>query len=264
MLRLTHIATNFTGQISFPLKLGPTRFSYKCQHHVLAIVQQILEDACFNFTQTWLPAVLVENSWTCAAAIELTKWLNVMLKYLDTLPEDCIDLAGCNMFKTIRPCLAHLRHSVVHRLPLEPGRVLEMVDAALTLAKILRDESYSFKLDALHTRLSAIVSQRQRDTETVQNEVNQAFSAIQKHRKALDRQEQELRRSAAERMSRTLDLANSSLLDCAYDLRSVKRKEGISMQGSRSDIQRPVSDPAFYVSEGDIESDEDQLKADLG
>jgi hypothetical protein len=228
------------------------------------MIQQMLEESCFNFTQTWLPAVLAESAWTCAAGVELTRWLNVMLKRLDTLPEDCIDIPGRDIFRSIKPRLAHLRHSAVHRLPLEPGRVLEMVDAALTLAKILRDESYSFKLQALQTHLNGIISQTKWDTEAIQQEINQAYSAIQKQRKALDRQEQELRRSAAEKMSEISKSADSSLLECAYILRSVKKEEGDSRRGGQSDKQRAVSDPAFYVGEEDIESDEDQLKADLG
>jgi len=258
-----HIVTSLKEQISFPLKAGPPRFSYEYQHHVLAITQQILEETCFNFTQTWLPAVLVESAWTCAAAIELTKWLKVMLKHLDTVPEDCIDIPGRDIFRTISPRLAHLRHSAVHRLPLEPDRVLEIVDAALTLAKILRDESCTSKLQALHTRLDEIISQTKRDTEAIQEEVNQQYTAIQKQRKALNRQEQELRKSAAEKISGISEAADLSLLECAYILRNVKKEEGHSRQDVRFDKQSAVSDPAFYVGEEDIESDEDQLKADL-
>jgi hypothetical protein len=228
------------------------------------MIQQMLEESCFNFTQTWLPAVLAESAWTCTAGVELTRWLNIMLKQLDTLPEDCIDIPGRDIFRTIKPRLAQLRHSAVHRLPLEPGRVLEMVDAALTLAKILRDESYSFKLQALHTHLNEIISQTKRDTEAIHQEVNWAYSAIQQQRKALDRQEQELRKSAAEKISGISKSADSSLLECSYILRNMKKEEEDSRRGGQSDKQSAVSDPMFCVGEEDIESDEDQLKVDLG
>jgi hypothetical protein len=186
-----------------------------------------------------------------------------MLKHLDTLPEYCIDRSGRDMFRTIRPQLAHLRHSAVHRLSLEPGKVLEMVDAALTLAKILRDASCTSKLQALHTRLDGIIIKTRRDTEAIQQEVNQAYAAIEKQRKALNRQEQELRKSAAEKISRISEAADTCLLECASILRSVKEEDRDSTRDSQSEQQNAVSDPAFYVTEDDIESDEDQLKADL-
>lgn len=258
-----HIGTTFKEQISFPLKASPPRFSYEHQHRILAMIQQLLEESCFNFTQTWLASVLTECGWTCAAAVELTKWLKFMLKRLATVPEDCIDASGRDMFRTIGPRLAHLRHSAVHRLTLDPDKVLEMVDAALTLAKILRDKNCTSKLQTLHTRLADIISQTKCDTETVQQEVNQEHSSIQRQIMALNRQEQELRKSAAEKISGISKAADSSLLECVYILRSVKGEEIDNVRDIQSEQRVSVLDPAFYVGEEDIESDEDQLRADL-
>lgn len=263
-LRLTHAVTNLKERISFPHNARPPKFSYKYQHHVLATIQQILEESCFNFTQAWLPAVLVESAWTCAAAVELTKWLEIMQKHLKTLPEDCIDESGRAMFKEIRPRLAHLRHSAVHRLHLAPDKVLEEVHAALMLAKTLRDGSCTSKLQALHTRLEETIGQTKHDTEAMQQEVNHAYLAIQRQRKALDRQEQQLRAYAAEQISRISEAADLSLLDCAYVLRDVRGPERGSEQSIQCNKHSVVSDCSVCVDEDDIESDEDQLKADLG
>lgn len=263
MLRLMHIGTSSKEQISFPLKASPPRFSYEHQHRILAMTQQLLEESCFNFTQAWLASMLTECGWTCAAAVELTKWLKVMLKRLATVPEECIDASGRAIFRTIEPRLAHLRHSAVHRLTLDPNRVLEMVDAASTLAKILRDKDCTSKLQALHTRLAGIISQTKCDTETVQQEVNREFSSIQTQIMALNLQEQELRKYAAEKISGLSKAADSSLLECVYLLRGVKEEEIDNMRDVQSEQQDYVLDPAFYVGQEDIESDEDQLKADL-
>lgn len=258
-----HIGTSSKERISFPLKDSPLKFSYEHQHRILAMTQQILEESCFNFTQAWLASMLSECGWTCAAAVELTKWLKVMLKRLDTVPEECIDASGRAMFRTIEPRLAYLRHSAVHRLTLDPDRVLEMVDAASTLAKILRDKDCTSKLQALHTRLAGIISQTKCDTEAVQQEIDQESLSIQTQRMALNLQEQELQKYAAEKFSGLSKAADSSLLECAYILRGVKEEEKEKVQDVQFEQQHCVLDPTFYVGEGDIESDEDQLKADL-
>lgn len=187
-----------------------------------------------------------------------------MEKHLDTLPEACIDESGRATFKEIRPRLAHLRHSAVHRLHLAPDRVLEKVHAALMLAKILGDGSSTSKLQAVHVRLGNSIGRTKRDTEAMQQEVNHAYVAIQRQREALDQQERELRASAVKQLSGIADAADQSLLGCMYDLLDVRGPEGGSEQGNHCKQDTDNSDCSVHVNEDDIESDEDQLQADLG
>lgn len=263
-LRLTRVVPSPEKQISFPLKARPPKFSYKYQHHVLATIQQLLEKSCFNFTETWLPSVLVENAWTCADAVELTKWLDIMPKHLVNLPNDCMDESGRKVLTKIRPWLAHLRHSAVHRLHLDLDKVLEKVYAALTLAKLLRDDSCISQLQTLHVRLEVIIRQTIYDTENMQQKVNHAYQAIQRHRQALDRQEQQLRASAVEKISRISEAADLALLNCASDLRIAKGPENESEQAAQCTDQSALSGWSIGFDEEDIESDEEQLKAELG
>ncbi|KAH6613019.1 hypothetical protein C7974DRAFT_75015 [Boeremia exigua] len=110
---------------SFQLDTKSFKFSYTTQHQVLGTIQQMLEMSCYNFTLAWFPAVLKDRSWTCAAALDLTKWLRIMSEQMDTLPEACIDGEERATFKEIQPRLALLRHSAVHRLHLEHHVLLE-------------------------------------------------------------------------------------------------------------------------------------------
>jgi hypothetical protein len=211
-----------------------------------------------------LPSVLEERGWSCAAAVELTKWLQIMGKRLDCLPEDCIDEAGRAILKKIWPRLAKLRHSVAHRLHLESDEILELFRAALMLTEVLHDGSNACKLQTVHDRLEDNIKKTKRDTEAMQQEVHHAFLAIQRHREALDRREQQLRASTAEQLFRISDAADQSLLGCIDGLLGIQKPESGSEKGIQCNRHTGSSSCGAYVNEDDIESDEDQLRASLG
>lgn len=181
-----------------------------------------------------------------------------MNERVDTLPETCIDEVGRATFKKIRPRLALLRHSAVHRLHLEHSALIEQVHAALVLTDILRDRGSKAKLQTVCTCLEGIVTEKNQDAEALHRAVNDELLAIEKQREGLDRREQQLRASAATQISRISAEADQSLLGCIVDQLVTSRLGS----GGEKDMQRNSTD--IYVDENDIESDEDQLQADLG
>ena len=242
---------------SFHLDAKLSKFSHAVQHRVLGTIQQILETSCYDFTCTWFPSVLADRAWSCAAALELTKWLHIMNDRVDTLPNSCVDEKGRAVFKEIRPRLALLRHTAVHRLHLEHSAFLEQIHAALMLTEILRDDSSKSKLQAVYTRLEETILETGRSTEAVQQDVSHKLLALQEQRHELDRREQQLRASAAKQFVRISKEANRFLMGCVDNLLDANKLEN----ESGKDIQRGSSE--ICVDENDIESDEDQLQADL-
>jgi DNA anti-recombination protein RmuC len=176
---------------------------------------------------------------------------------VDTLPNSCVDEKGRAVFKEIRPRLALLRHSAVHRLHLEHSAFLEQIHAALMLTEILRDDSSKSKLQAVYTRLEETILETERSTEAVQQDVSHKLLALQEQRHELDRREQQLRASAAKQFVRISKEADRFLLGCVDNLLDANKLEN----ESGKDIQRESSE--ICVDENDIESDEDQLQVDL-
>jgi hypothetical protein len=187
-----------------------------------------------------------------------------MGKRLDCLPKDCIDEAGRVIFKEIRPRLAKLRHSAVHRLHLGSDEILELFRAALMLTEILHDGSNASKLQAVHDHLEDNIKKTKHDTDAMQQEANHAFLVIQRQREALDRREQQLRASTAEQLSRISEAADQFFLGCIDGLLEIKRLESGSEKGIQCNRYTGSSSCGAYVNEDDIESDEDQLRANLG
>lgn len=233
------------------------KFSYTFQHWVLSSMQQIVETSCYRFARKWFPSVLTDRAWTCAAALELTKWLHVMNDRINTACEDGLDERGRTVFKEIRPRLALLRHSAVHRLYLEHSVFLEQYHAALMLTEILRDDSSRAKLQAVYKLLEQTVLEMERRTEAVQQDVRHELLILQKQRDDLDQREQQLRASAAEQLTRISKEADRSLFNCISNFKDVDKLE----YWIENDSQRETC--GVYVDEDDIESDEDRLQASL-
>lgn len=187
-----------------------------------------------------------------------------MRKDLDSLPGECIDEAGRTTFRQISRRLAQLRHSAVHRLHLGSDEVLEQIRSAHMLTEILHDDDSASKLQAVYGCLRDNILKTKHNTKAMQQEVNHAFLAIQRQREALDRQERQLRESAGKQLSRIADAADQSLSCCMDNLTDLGRLEG----GSKKDIHwnkhTGSSASGNCVYEDDIESDEEQLRAELG
>ncbi|KAF2820892.1 hypothetical protein CC86DRAFT_397741 [Ophiobolus disseminans] len=82
-----------TGNISKKRKASPRRS-----------INQILEEVCFRFIKQWLPSLLEKFGWICAAAVELTKWLQKQVHSAYMLAEVLQDNKGISRLQTI-----HLR-----------------------------------------------------------------------------------------------------------------------------------------------------------
>jgi hypothetical protein len=142
-------------------------FPFEAQHRVLLRVQQLLEEVCFRFMERWLPSVLAQHEWTCAAAIELTKSLRIIKTNLDILPADCMDAPTQTLFIEIAPHVAQLRHAAVHRLHLKHDEFLERIDCAHKLAGILHDLERMSVLQALCTQVNALTKKLEYETRIV-------------------------------------------------------------------------------------------------
>lgn len=180
-----------------------------------------------------------------------------MNERIDTLPDTCIDREGCAIFKKIRPCLAQLRHSAVHRLHLDYEALLGYIHAALSLTEILRDHSSKVKIQIVYTSLKDIIKSTKEHMETMQNGVNCELLALQKQKNSLDRREQQLQALVEQQSSKISDEADRFLLSCIDRL-----LEDIRLQSEKR-VGTQCSSNDVYVDESDIESDEDQLLADL-
>jgi hypothetical protein len=94
---------------SAPPDLG---LPYEVQHFILAMIQRILEEGCYDFASRWIPDTLYGKGWTCSEAIELSTWK----KFLpDVVPYKAISpVPNYSLEKALSDAVT-IRNAAVHR-----------------------------------------------------------------------------------------------------------------------------------------------------
>ena len=235
-------------------------FPFEAQHRVLLRVQQLLEEACFRFMERWLPSMLVQHEWTCAAAIELTKSLTIIKTNLDILPADCMDAPTQTLFIEVAPHVAQLRHAAVHRLHLKHDEFLGRIDCAHKLAGILRDLERMSVLQALYTRVHALTKKLEYETKIVKQKADCILSQLSQQRAGIAQKEKQLRDTVARKGSELAAAAGRAILESIEAFSPTSDSKGTNRRGKA----HKSIEPGACIDEDDIESDEDRLRAELG
>ncbi|KJK64717.1 hypothetical protein P875_00011015 [Aspergillus parasiticus SU-1] len=171
--------------------LYPSYFPYHAQHSILSQVQQVLEESCSYFTKKWLPSELERHGWDCAAAVELTKWTNLLMKWSPQLPDGSLQSSG----PEFHACLAKvsgIRHTAVHRAPTTAIAIDAFIVSAMRLTEALRDTLRTSQLESLHLDIQAKIKAMEFSKNALEEELSRELEAIQRQREELDKKEVEL------------------------------------------------------------------------
>ncbi|KAI0129459.1 hypothetical protein BJ170DRAFT_680959 [Xylariales sp. AK1849] len=160
-------------------------------HTSLRALMRILEEACFEFAQKWLPAILREEDCDYASAIELTKWTRLLAKNANSIPEGAIELGKGTLNQTLF-ATSKLRHSAVHRLATTTRGIRDLLRAGLSLASALRDHERAAQFEELCDELDDKIGAMELNKNDLENNAGAGLKEIQRQREELDRQEREL------------------------------------------------------------------------
>ncbi|KAL1592636.1 hypothetical protein SLS60_011052 [Paraconiothyrium brasiliense] len=199
------------------------------------------------------------------AAVELTKWLGVLKTHMYEIPHDCISTEGQASLEDIAPTVAQLRHTAVHRLRLTLDQFLDQIHCARILAELLQDFENVPKLQALYVKVEVHAREMKQNLGAIRREVNSALLRIQWERDALLQREQGLMSYVAQQKINIPVAAGQSLdesvnvLFATQKLHMVGEEHGVVKHNENA----TYTDYGVMIEEGDIESDEDQLQAEL-
>lgn len=233
------------------------RLPFTTQHRILSSIQQLLEETCFNFMKKRFPSVLEKHSWTCAAEGELTKWLYILKGLFTDHPVCCVGTEEQASLECISPIVAQLRHTVVHRLHITLEQVLDQIRCARILAEILQDNGSISTLQALHSKVDSHAQELETKREATQQEVDTTFLRLQRQKEALIQEE---RQFYAYVMEHNIRIGAGQALDHSISLLLATHKPGIIVE---HDENAMYGEYGVRIEEGDIESDEDRLQAEL-
>jgi hypothetical protein len=135
------------------LMLDPKYLPYRAQHLVLTTAQRLLEGSCFEFVMKWIPEISKEHMWDCPEALELNKWIRVLLKICNILPPRAYDNTAEQPFKSVLSSMIILRHSAVHRRRISTPEVAVMMQSATNFANALHDGRRAVQLNEIRKEI---------------------------------------------------------------------------------------------------------------
>jgi hypothetical protein len=204
---------------------------------------------------SWLPSLLEERGWTCAAAVELTEGVRVIEKHLDILPDACMNTEQQMCFKETLPCVTQLRHTAVHRRHLTSAEMQKQVHSAYMLAEVLQDNECRSRLQTIHSRVDTWVKNMNHDTKLMEQEAERRVRQL----------ELLLQTTIAQQQIKISSAAGQGLID------SITTEFGLYYPNAAAEIKgaftcdEKIRDTGgiVLIDEDDIESDEDRLQTEL-
>lgn len=174
-----------------PFSLYPSYLPFTTQHTILTTAQRILEECCYDFFKSWMPSILQEKGWDCAAAAELTKWTRTLAKRSGKLPQSAFASSESPLNK-ILVSTDRLRHTAVHRLPTTARGVSELIECALRLAETLQDYQRAAQLEELHSEIDSNIKAMELNKNALEDEYAREMEEIRRQREELDKKEEGL------------------------------------------------------------------------
>jgi len=209
--------------------------------------------------------VLEKLGWNCAAAGELTEWLDIIKRHAQDLPNSCIKIEGQASLNNIAPAVARLRHTAVHRLHLTSEEFLGQIRSAHMLTEVLQDVRSTSTLQALYGRVDAQAKKMEHNVSAMQQEVEATLVQIQRQREELAQREQRILAYAAQQNINIPAATGLVLLGSINAIRTPNKPNiVVEMQSTGGSDENAVHTHGVIVEDDDIESDEDRLQAELG
>lgn len=186
--------------------LYPIYIPYTAQHFILSEAQRLLEESCFEFLGKWLPDVVAEKKWECAAAAELTESTRLLARHVARVPREAFvnlesgAVAGTGegaespaaALPQILAAASRLRHCAVHRLPSTARGVRGLCGSARVLAAALGDAGRAARLGAVCAELDAKIEAMKLSKNALEDAAADGLADIRRRREELDREEREV------------------------------------------------------------------------
>ena len=157
----------------------------------MTATQALLERACFDFTKTTLPGVLLDKKWTCPEAIELQVWTKTMVQSRNSPSEDALGTSLDTLSDSEITFNDWVRHTAVHRTPRTASGVLELVMSAGRLVGALQDTTRAAKLDRLYREIYAAVTDLKQTKKVMKEDLEEELKGIGVWKANLDCREKE-------------------------------------------------------------------------
>lgn len=171
------------------------------QHGILKTLQSTLERSCFKFSRSHCPALLTRRKWTCPHAGELNAWTKELRKSFDfgELPTAILSSdAAAGLTATLKE-LDDLRHTAVHRVPINGARLVEFIKNSIAAVRMLGDEESVGEITAIMAMVNKCFDESIKSKIEVDLALDVELEQLEVERKKLEQMEGQIRQRAAKR-----------------------------------------------------------------
>jgi hypothetical protein len=146
----TVLTTTPSESTSLTATIPDLGLPYEVQHFILAMMQRILEEGCYDFASRWIPNTLNEKGWTCSEAVELSTWKKflpeaVPYKAVSSMPNYSLEKALSDA--------VFIRNAAVHRHLCNNVEICRMTSQAQDLMFMFSDVTRQNKFNRLREEL---------------------------------------------------------------------------------------------------------------
>jgi hypothetical protein len=203
---------------------------FESQHRLLVTVQELLEQACFEFGQQSLESILEMKGWICARQVELSTWTSLFKQHKDKFDHSKCDLRRDSL-STFMSSIAQIRHNAVHRTLLAANQIEQLMRDAVLFAQLLGNEHCQTSVLELEGETKAIIrclkvaSDRLRVKNTLKREKINGLKV------KLDRYEEELAESQSKELKHYISIAGLDLESTLHKMSALKASSKRPMVG---------------------------------
>lgn len=173
----------------------PLRLPFSTGHRLVREVQEILERACFKYSEESIPGICASRGWTCAEQVELNLWVHNARKYTALLPDALSSaLASANanaQGSSLYRSLVDIRHTAVHRLPVSINGIKTFLEHGELLATLLGNGLALSELSTLKAALETVTKGMEDHKNMLGAKLNITMGRIATERIRLNMEEEE-------------------------------------------------------------------------
>lgn len=171
-------------QATHPIpSLFPVYLPFTSQHFLLGKVQTILEQACFEFGQQSLPALLQKNRWDCPESAELNQWTTEFQKRKEMFHKK---RAVEKPLETLFRSVSNIRHAAVHRVRVSAKGIEQFMFDAESLATLLEHSTSVTLLAELRRNTQVAIEELERNKYVLRTKLEETVKSIAIQRAQLD------------------------------------------------------------------------------
>lgn len=170
-----------------PVRQAPSIFPIYlplgAQHRLFVHVQNMLEQACYEYGSRKLPDLMHSRGWDCPEAGELNLWAGEFSRRLSSFDKrPSVGVPLRELFLSI----ANIRHTAVHRVRVHAKAVEKFLNDAERLMVLLEHTEYREKISKLRRDAGAAFGELGRNKHLLRARLDDTLQNISEQRKKLD------------------------------------------------------------------------------